>query len=182
MGGFYTNVTLRGPDQETLIRSLHEMGRVCVVSPEFKKSIVVFDEECESQNESVLTSFGRTLSERFDCPALALLNHDDDVLLYWLIDRGQIIDQYNSCPDYFGGPGPSTPCGGDAVLLCRSFGAPESAADAERILRSPEYAFATDRHRDLVRALHLPESAVGNGYNGLDNLSQLPEGFASTSD
>ena len=28
--------------------------------------------------------------------------HDDDVFCYWYLKNGQLIDLFNSCPDYFG--------------------------------------------------------------------------------
>src|SRR5436853_7740909 len=44
--------------------------------------------------------------------------HDSDIACYWLFDKGQLLDEYNSCPDYFGG-GEEGPSGGKTDILIR---------------------------------------------------------------
>jgi hypothetical protein len=42
------------------------------------------------------------VSERLGAPVIAFLVHDSDFFCYWLCDRGELLDYYNSCPGYFG--------------------------------------------------------------------------------
>src|SRR5215208_142239 len=101
MGNFYTNVTLRASDQPSVVQYLTERRRNAFVSPPEGSALVVFDSACEAQDYTVLRDLAIDLSKRFGCAAFAVMNHDDDVLLYTLVERGRVIDEYNSNPDYF---------------------------------------------------------------------------------
>lgn len=178
MGNFYTNITLHGPDQDATVAFLNAQRRAAYVSPTVNGCTVVFDEACETQDTEILEALAAQLSQQFACPALAVLNHDDDVLWYKLYDAGQALDEYNSAPDYFGDEeeGPRG-AGGDARKLCRAFKAEQNLNDVERILRAAdEYLFALEQHDELVRALGLPTFAVGTGYNYLAE-DETPEGL-----
>ena len=63
-----------------------------------------------------------------------MLNHDDDILAYWLFEGGELADEYNSCPGYFSG-GDEIPAGGDATKLCAAFGVAAKAKQIEQVLR-----------------------------------------------
>jgi alanyl-tRNA synthetase len=166
MGNFYTNYTLRGPTQEQVAAALE--GRSAFVTPQQNGCVVVYDEESEDQDMEVLSQMASRLSEELRCPVLAVLNHDDDILWYQLYADGELIDDYNSSPDYFEEVEESTgPSGGDAEGLCRAFGS-RKVAEVKRILQEPfgdKYTFAVQRHEDLARALGIPLFAVGKGYS-----------------
>jgi hypothetical protein len=93
-----------------------------------------------------------------------------------------VLDEYDSSPGYFEPSAePSAPIGGDPNSLAAAFET-EDTALIEQILRKSSYdedgyIFAVDRHRDLVRALGLPEWAVGTSYESLAG-GELPEGLA----
>lgn len=180
MGNFYTNFTLRGPSQQAVVKAL--AGRSAFVTPVQQGCIVVFDEESDTQNGEVIGTLASRLSRELDCPVLAVLNHDDDILWYQLYLGGELADEYNSAPDYFESSAePSPPAGGDSQLLCCTFGASD-VREVERILRvgaldDGGYAFAVMRHADLVRALGIPASAVGAGFDYVAQ-GELPDGLA----
>lgn len=174
MGAFYTNITLKGPEQAEVVAALR--GRKAFVSPQEYNCVVVFDEMTEEQDPAVLASVTASLSHQLGCPALAMLNHDDDMLVYQLYDRGILQDEYNSMPDYFDDV-PECARGGDAMKLIEVFGAGDLGT-LERILVSDEYTFATERHQALASALGLPLCAVGFGYNYLID-GDLPPGIAT---
>jgi len=181
MGAFYTNISLRGPSQETVAQSLQHRDRVAFVSPSDGGAVVVYDQECDKQDQELLARLALDLSRELQCPALALLNHDDDILWYQLYERGKLVDEYDSCPSYFDPVAePSGPVGGDAEKLCNAFGG-EDVGVAEQILRKSGfedggYAFATDRHRDLAAAAGLPQFSVGSGYGSIE-YDELPDGL-----
>src|SRR5262245_13640564 len=174
MGNFYTNITLRGPNQEAAAAALK--GRRALVSPVSQGCILVFDEESEIQSE-VVFRLAAKLSRQFACPALAVLNHDDDVLMYHLYERGAQRDMYDSLPGFAGGDPHAPPKGGDADILCSAFGSTR-VNEVSRILRAPNetYTFALDRHADLLAALGLPDWGAGSGFNYLSE-GEFPDGL-----
>lgn len=161
MGSFYTSHTLRGPSQAEVLARLK--GRPSYVSTSERSFTTVLDEACESQDGEELAALGASLSEHFKCPVLALLNHDDDILYFELYENGEKSDEYNSNPAYFGEAEDDRPSGGNAALLAAAFGASDAGL-VETVLRSSEYIFATERHKDLATALGIPAFAVGIGY------------------
>jgi hypothetical protein len=174
MGAFYTNVTVRHADVEAVIAVLEKLGRDAFVSPAHNGAVVVFDAHIESQDAKDIDRLASPMSKRLRCTALLALNHDDDLLYYALLERGRLIDEYNSRPGYFDGTEQEA-AGGDARKLAAAFGVPERADRLHQLLHGAEYTFQTERHAALVQLLGLPPAAVGSGY---DTISQgeLPEG------
>ena len=178
MGSFYTNITLRTADQKRVIDALGAASRTAFVSHPERGCIVVYDSDTEDQDSDGLKELGDTLSAALRCPALAVLIHDDDVLLYTLHENGTVVDEYASASL---DDGDASPEGGDAARLCRAFGGTD-VANVETILRTDRaggsaggYVFETERHEDLVKALGMPLFAVATGFNYLDE-GELPEG------
>ncbi len=179
MGNFYTNYTLRGPSPQAVAAAL--AGRAAFVTPAQNGWVVVFDAESEEQNPEVIADLATRLSRELNCPVLAVLNHDDDILWYRLYLSGKLADEYDSSPGYFDSSGePSGPAGGDARKLCSAFGTSD-VAEVERVLRKSSfdddgYAFAVERHADLAHVLGIPSFAVGAGYRYVTE-GELPEGL-----
>lgn len=122
------------------------------------------------------------LSERPNCPAWAVLNHDDDILAYELY-LGGVLVEYDSTPDYFDPSQPSGPKGGDAARLAGAFGCETALSTIREVLRRSShgaegYVFAVERHTDLARALGIPPGLVCLGYNYLE-AGVVPEGFST---
>jgi hypothetical protein len=169
MGAFYVNYTLRGPTQQSVAAAL--TGRSAIVTRMEKNCVVVVDEESDEQDQELIAEFGKLLSDRFNCPLLAVLNHDDDILWYQLYVNGDLADQYDSTPGYFdseASPEAFIPTGGDAQTLCRAFES-NAVEEVSRILRKSRddaggYVFATERHSDLATALGLPQFSVAAGF------------------
>jgi hypothetical protein len=101
MGNFYTNFTLKTSDAVGVVATLKKASRSALVSPAADGYVVVFDEAADQQDTDAIEEVGILLSGQRSCPVLAILNHDDDILCYWLFNDGQRIDAYNSCPDYW---------------------------------------------------------------------------------
>jgi len=179
MGNFYTNYTLRGPGQREVALALS--GRKTFVTPQQDGCVILFDEGSEVQDQSVIGTLGSWLSRRFNCPVLAVLNHDDDLLWYQLFLDGKLADEYDSTPGYFERESEGDePAGGDAQKLCAAFQS-TNTGEVEEILRRPSfeqngYTFAVDRHADLVRALGIPAFGIGAGYHYICD-GQMPPGL-----
>jgi hypothetical protein len=182
MGNFYVNHTVRAP-QDCVVAFLEAEGRTAFVSPTVNGHTVVCDWQCDQQDVTAINHLGRRLSASLASAVLAVLNHDDDVLCYWLFERGHVIEEYNSCPDYFDdddnvglgvysedddvGEDASASSSGSASAgdeLCRIMGSPAVRRQVRAILAGTDTPFAMDIHQALVSALGLPTSAVGSGY------------------
>lgn len=182
MGNFYVNYTLRGVSQQAVAAAM--ANRSAFVSPSDKDAVVVFDHASDSQEEAIISELGKDLSSKLKCPLLAVLNHDDDILWYQLLSLGELIGEYNSCPDYFdfgGGSEAAGPSGGDAEILCKTFGSGKVDRVREILSKSvmdeDGYAFAFQRHADLFEALGLPSFSVGASYASI-KAGELPEGLS----
>ncbi len=179
MGNFYVNYTLRGPSQDAVAMAL--AGRNAMASPAYNGIVVAFDEDSDRQDLESIAQLASTLSGALACPVLAVVNHDDDILWCQLHANGTLVDEYDSSPGYFDPSAePSAPAGGDAVRLSAAFGTTDSGF-LDQILRKSSYdddgyLFAIDRHRDLVRALGLPEVALGASFSSLV-AGEYPEGL-----
>ena len=168
MGNFYTNIVLRDKDVDAVAETLDGMKRRSYVAST-QTATIVFDEASDDQDLEALERLAAMLSRRHG-PALAVCNHDDDVLWYALATGGRIVDRYNSHPSYFEG-GSDDPSGGDAESLCAAFDRAERRADVEALLRRrpTQVALEIDRHLDLCRLLDLPTESVGMGYTYVSN-------------
>jgi hypothetical protein len=191
LGAFYTNIALKGPDQAAVLTYLRAQGRDAYVAPTLHDVTLVYDLASESQDHRILNALAADLSRAFACPALAALVHDDDFLVYTLFQDGAQVDEYNSDPTYFEGERPAPPLGGNAQVLCAAFGVQAAAvAQVERILRAwhgpngnpgaSPYLFAQFRHRDLARALGLPERLCILGYLYVEQGEAETPGISKT--
>ena len=165
MGNFYTNIVVRETDVDAVAASLEALGRNAYVA-EDELCSVVYDDECENQDIKELERLATDLSKRLRCPALAFLNHDDDVLWYALVLDGRVADRYNSFPA-FDDSGGDTPEGGDAARLCAAFDAADQVAPVADLLRRDhmEVGFEVGRHSALLELLGLPPDLATLGYN-----------------
>jgi hypothetical protein len=184
MGGFYGNITLKGPSQPAVVEALR--GRRAIVTPRIGEYTVVFDSVCDEQDVEGIQELTSRLSRELHCPALAVVVHDDDVFAYFLYEQGELTDCYNSSPSYFdfgSADEPAPPYGGNAERLCMRFSA-GTPDQLEHILRAQRgkggYIFETERHQDLVSALSLPECSVGVAFASFER-EEYPEGLSRTS-
>lgn len=155
MGNFYVSFTALHSDRVAIATWLRTANRKAFVGPTSNGMTVFYDEISDSQDDSQIKHVGSTVSKDLNVTVLAVLNHDDDVLCFWLFENGTLVDEYNSCPGYFSGED-ETPVGGDANRLCSIFNTLSDVNQLDSILRSIEYLFAIERHEALSNILHLP--------------------------
>jgi hypothetical protein len=175
MGSFYVNFTVKAEDPESVAQTLRRAGRKAFVSPDLSGYVVVTDQEADEQNPEAIQQVGELLSGALKTSVLAVLNHDDDILCYWLFENGSTTDEYNSAPGYFTGEDVQ-PSGGDAGRLCSVFGRKDALAEIKNILMDQGYIFVLDRHEALTNALELPAASVGFGFSYLE-AGDAPEGI-----
>ena len=157
MGSFYTQVLVRGADQNRCADVMRTLGRRSYVIPPRNGITVVCDKECENQDVDVLDSLAATLSARLGADTTAVLNHDDDWLVFRHFRRG----------DFLGG----LQVGHTPLSLRGSIGRLREAVSPQAPLLPLYLALLTPRlfqvrrHADLIAALGVPERSLGVGYN-----------------
>lgn len=129
MGNFYTNFTARSSDHNAVVEILTKAGRTAYVAPAINGNTVFYDRDSDEQDFKAIRDVGIRVSLELEAPVLAILNHDDDILCFWLFETGEITDGYNSRPSYFDesseDEGP-TAC--DTQKICRAFACPQDRA------------------------------------------------------
>ena len=173
MGNFYTSFTVRGAGHDSVVKAMK--GRTTVVSPTTNGYTVVWDAECETQDQRLIDRLGEQLSSSLASPVFAVLNHDDDILWYGLYSAQGKLDEYNSAPGYFEG-NDTPPTGGDAKLLAKTIAPGASHDMIEQILRDREYVVAFERHSELLAALGMPAFAASVGHRYISR-GELPQGL-----
>jgi len=172
MGNFYANVTLVGVRPERVAAEL-ELARQEAYLYAEGGDVVVFPPLGE---EAELPALAGLLAGRLRVPALSVMVIDSDVLLFHAYDAfGELRDQYDNAPGYFGdaevdglplgSDGMPLPTGGDAALLVALAARGDEAA-VEAVLRREweSYTFAEELHQALLEQLGLPLAAVGTDY------------------
>jgi hypothetical protein len=168
----YANLVLQGPDTPNVVAALNASGHVAYVAAGASKSTVVMHEDYAAQE-----SLAAELSATLRCPLLLAMVFGGTVLLYQLYVNGQRVDAYVSTPHdglELDGPAPE----GNAVVLCEAFNRERHATSVERILRraakpGTDYAYAINRHGELLRALGLPLFAAGASFGAIE-AGELP--------
>lgn len=102
MGGFLVNLHVKHDSVETVQGALRkaEAGRAYVTEPQ-NGWISVYEERSCDQDATWIEKLTQQVSKSTKSHAISCLIHDGDFLVYWLYDKGKLIDQYNSLPDYF---------------------------------------------------------------------------------
>jgi hypothetical protein len=170
MGLFCANVHFRMTDFKGLTTALHHRGVTRFrLLPAQQGWISLYEERASDQDEAWLSELAGGLSDDLQVPAVAFLVHDSDIACYWLFDNGQLLDQFNSCPDYFHprATGPGSRQGGhpDALLpFCR---AGIRRDDLQAILEE-DSIFAEGIIEGLADALSIDVERALSDYRDLD--------------
>ena len=146
VGAFLVNVHVRTDDHEKLadgLRALPIGG--CWVAPSANGWATVLEERASTQDDQWIRKLAAAASREAQAATIAFLVHDSDIFCYWLFDRGELLDEFNSCPEYFGETGgrrPITPpCRGGPMSCCGSVSLGQrysiSSASCSRSRRSP---------------------------------------------
>jgi hypothetical protein len=157
MGNFYTNITLRTTDRQAVTENMRAQNRSCFISPTLRGFTTIYDRRCEDQDVRELENLTADLSSQFHCGALAVLNHDDDVLWIGLARNGEWVTTYRS----------DQGTSGSAWKLAREFGVLGLLPLIWLLMRWPVVLFEIWRHGGLAAVLGIPNFTVGFGYNYL---------------
>jgi hypothetical protein len=103
MGAFFTNCNVRTTDTAKCARLLKSSSGLRAILTDSKKGwVTVYDEESESQGIEILRRLAKKLSAELKTVAIGVLVHDSDIFQYLFYENGELVDQFDSKPDYFG--------------------------------------------------------------------------------
>jgi hypothetical protein len=178
MGLFCVNFHFRTSDDKALTAALNRRGITqTIVLADRGGWTSLYEAEASHQDDGRIRELGRGLSADLHTPAVAFLVHDSDIACYWLFEDGKILDEFNSCPDYFEDAGSedeaSGPSGGNPDVLLRHCRAGVTR-DALTTILSQEAVFAEGIIEQLAvalgieseRALSDYKDVAGPGNNG----------------
>jgi hypothetical protein len=126
--------------------------------------IGVFDELCDRDPE-ILRRLARELSDRMGAFVIAVGMEHQAVVRYVALERGRVVDEYLSVPEYYGQlpPGEVIALGANPRLMARMTGAdPDSVREAARTAARPEdLPDALDLVGRLAELFGFPSAAAG---------------------
>jgi WD40 repeat protein len=100
VGAFYGSIVIRTEDLDAVRKAVEVLAKGTpsrfLIGPPIKGWISVFPSESQDMGIS------SKLAELIPNDLFQLLVHDDDLFAYSFCRKGQLVDEYNSCPDYFG--------------------------------------------------------------------------------
>jgi hypothetical protein len=102
MGSFFTNYQVRSDSALPVREALAGLaqGRA-YVSPPKNGWVSVYDEKSDEQDDRLLRRIAAGLSGALKTAVLAFLVHDSDIAAYWFYHNGQLVDEFDSAPDYY---------------------------------------------------------------------------------
>jgi hypothetical protein len=157
MGSFYTQVLVRGVDAQRCADVMRALTRASYVLPPRSGVTVVCDRESENQDMQLLDSVAATLSARLQADATAVLNHDDD----WLVFRHFRAGKFTGGLQV--GRAPWTLRGSPARL--RDAVNPRAPSLPLYLALLKPRVFQVKRHAELIHVLGLPQGSLGVGYD-----------------
>jgi hypothetical protein len=141
------SIHVQSDDVDAVVRAVRQYvprlpggSRGSVVLPPRDGWTSVYDELCDREPE-MLRRLAREVSDRMGAFVLALGAEEDRVVRYVALERGRVVDEYLSVPEYYGPlpPGEVIALGANPRLMARLTGADaERIRDAARTARTPE--------------------------------------------
>jgi hypothetical protein len=188
MGTFLVNVHIQTDDLEALAEEMRRLeGGDCWVTTAKNGWSSVYEEQASSQDDTWIRELTGRLSDQLQTAAIAFLVHDSDVFCYWLYDRGELIDEFNSFPDYFGASDSfedesesdvgSADVKGKPDVLARYCRPPRRPNEVERVLTSSE-AFAEAQLEKLASLLGIDGARAATDFRDLGD-EQEPEAIGA---
>jgi len=187
MGLFCANFHLRTADEKALSAALakRKISQFRIL-PAKNGWVSLYEERASEQDDQRIRDLASGLTKDLCVPAIAFMCHDSDIACYWLYDGGKLLDEYNSCPDYFdedtAGEGGSS--GGQPDVLVRYCKAGVQQSELAKILGG-ENVFAEVVIEQLADKLGIdPGRALGDYRHddADDEGDEGPDGFGSFDD
>ena len=142
----FGSIQVQSDDLDAVVRAVRTFvprlgrSRGSAVLPPRDGWIGVFDDLCDHEPE-ILRRLARELSDRMGAFVVALGVEHEAVVRYVALERGRVVDEYLSVPEYYGAlpPGEVIALGANPRLMARMTGAdPDAVRDAARTADGPD--------------------------------------------
>jgi WD40 repeat protein len=167
MGAFCGSILIRTENSVEVQKALEDVAKAIgckfLLGPPVNGWISAFpDKAGQSDKPSIETA------RRLPCDILHLVVHDDDIFSYYFYRDGRLIDQYNSCPDYFqkASAEEKQQCQGHPELFQHLLRKPESLGKLKTLLAADheQYTFEQERMERFVDLLGLSNAMSSYEY------------------
>jgi hypothetical protein len=147
-----------------------------VVSPARNGWVTVYDELADREPE-MLRRLSRELSDRMGAVVLLLGVEEGQVVRFVLLERGRVMDEYLSVPDYHGElpPGDVIALSANPTVVARLTGA--DPADVRRVIRTGKRPEDVTPARELVAEVAAVLGVEG-GEHGYEGAGGVPGAVA----
>ena len=155
----FGSIHVQSDDVDAVVRAVRQFvprlpgrSRGSVVVPPREGWTVVYDELCDREPE-MLRRLAREISDRMGAFVIAIGAEEGRVVRYVALERGRVVDEYLSVPEYYGPlpPGEVVALGANPRLMARLTGAEADAIrETAQTARSPDELPPAD---ELVAAL-----------------------------
>lgn len=167
----FGSIHVQSDDVDAVLRAVRQFvprlpggSQESVVLPPLDGWTSAYDELTDREPE-MLRRLGREISDRMGAFVLVLGLEEGRVVRYVALDRGRVVDEYLSVPEYYGElpPGEVIALGANPRLMARLTGADGDAVRAiARTGKTPEeLAPAAELLSELARLFGVPQAAHG---------------------
>jgi ribosomal protein S18 acetylase RimI-like enzyme len=177
----FGSIHVQTDDVEAVLRAVHQYvprlpgnSRGSAVTPPRNGWTAVYDELCD-RDPPMLRRLAVELSDRMGAVVLSIGVEHGDVVRYVLFERGSIVDEYLSVPEYHGPlpPGDVIGLGANPTVVARLTGADAARVrDVARTARSPAGLPPAPELLDELAAVMGVDGAT-LGYSGARHLDAV---------
>jgi hypothetical protein len=178
-GPSYGSVHVQTDDLDGVVRAVRQFvprmpggSKGSVVAPPRNGWIAVYD-ELTDRNPEMLRRLAREISDRMGAVVLLLGVEEGMVVRFVLFERGRIMDEYLSVPEYYGEvpPGDVISLAANPTVVARLTGA--NPAEIRRVARTASSPSVLPAAQELVVALGrlLGVTGAEHGYSRADGLA-----------
>ena len=178
----FGSIHVQSDDVDAVVRAVRQFvprlpgaSQGSVVLPPREGWTSVYDELCDREPE-MLRRLARELSDRMGAFVIAIGAEEARVVRYVALERGRVVDEYLSVPEYYGPlpPGEVIALGANPRLMARLTGAdPASVRETARTARSPA---ELPPARELVAAIGGLFGLSGTEH-GYEDARATPDGI-----
>ena len=188
MGAFFGSIHIRTENSDVVQKALNDLAKETdcrfLLDPALNSWISVFPND-GGQSDRISVE----ISKRLPNDIFHLIVHDDDIFCYFFYRDGRLIDQYNSCPDYFeeASDEEKQQCQGRPELFQDLLPTPESLGKLKALLvadNKNEFIFEHERMAQFAELLGLPnalssyeylQAGERNGIKGWKQFVHIPD-------
>jgi hypothetical protein len=156
MGAFFESIHVRTENSDVVRKALEDLAKDAdckfLLGPAAGGWVSVFPDDCGQSNQVPVE-----IAKRLPHDVFHLIVHDDDIFFYYFYRDGRLIDQYNSCPDYFHEVSDEEKQQGQGhpELFQDLLRRPESLGKLKTLLVTDKFTFESERMAQFVKLFGL---------------------------